>query len=308
VALSQYGGLVKVESDATGGANSVLVSGAGTVEPPKRILSLSGNMVFGNVVTNTEAFAVLTLMNIGDGPLTVSNIFYPDGFSGNWSGILEAGESRDVTVTFAPVTLALYTGKLMVVSDATGGANRAYISGAGTTSPPSRILILSGNISFGDVSTNTIGIATLSITNAGDSDLTINNIGSPAGFSANWTGIIRAGESQDVPVVFSPEELHSYGGKLIIQSDATGGSNSIYVSGNGTEPSSLSLVATDGVRRYSIHLAGLKAGGGIIQSSSNLLEWLDICTNSVAGKDTILVIERETRAVGQRFYRAIPTD
>jgi hypothetical protein len=65
-----------------------------------RIIALSGDLVFGNVVTNTTATRTLTITNSGYSALNVSGISYPAGFSGAWSGSVAANDSQDVTVTF----------------------------------------------------------------------------------------------------------------------------------------------------------------------------------------------------------------
>jgi hypothetical protein len=49
-----------------------------------KIIQLTGNMAFGNVITGTTAQLVLTIWNQGDATLTVSSISYPTGYSGAW--------------------------------------------------------------------------------------------------------------------------------------------------------------------------------------------------------------------------------
>ena len=107
-----------------------------------RIIALSGNLAYGNVPVGTTAQAVLTVANAGTSDLTVTNISYPDGFSGSWSsGAIASGESQNVIVTFAPSVATTYSGKIMVTSDATGGTNSIAVSAtavpAGTSGLPS---------------------------------------------------------------------------------------------------------------------------------------------------------------------------
>ncbi|MCX6922070.1 MAG: hypothetical protein NT154_02445, partial [Verrucomicrobia bacterium] len=102
-----------------------------------RIIGVSGNLAFGDVVTNTTATHTLTITNSGNSTLAVSSIDYPpSGFSGNWSGTIPAGDSTDVTVTFAPMALTNYAGTVRVNSDATSGGNTIIASGVGTVVPP----------------------------------------------------------------------------------------------------------------------------------------------------------------------------
>jgi hypothetical protein len=69
-----------------------------------RIILLTGNLAFGRVGLGSVATRTLTISNNGTGPLTVSSISYPPGFSGDFpSGTIPSGASQIVTVTFAPM-------------------------------------------------------------------------------------------------------------------------------------------------------------------------------------------------------------
>ena len=96
-----------------------------------KIISLWGNLAFGDVTVGGSNNLPLTISNSGNSTLTVSTINYPAGFNGSWSGAIPAGGSNDVTVTFLPTQATNYGGNLTVVSDATGGGNTLAVSGAG---------------------------------------------------------------------------------------------------------------------------------------------------------------------------------
>ncbi|NCA70073.1 MAG: hypothetical protein EOM91_08190 [Sphingobacteriia bacterium] len=109
------------------------------VEIQTRILRLDGDLSFGDVVVSTSAQRTLEIGNEGNVPLTVNEIHYPEGFSGDWSGgEIAPGAVMPVTVTFAPTIPQPYGGDLVVVSDATDGLDRLALSGVGIA-PPSRI-------------------------------------------------------------------------------------------------------------------------------------------------------------------------
>ncbi len=99
-----------------------------------RIIVLSGDMALGNVQIGSTAQKTLTIINTGNSALTVSSITYPAGFSGSWSGVIAAGSSQGITVTFAPTAAQSYTGTLTVNSDKTDGVNTLPVSGIGITS------------------------------------------------------------------------------------------------------------------------------------------------------------------------------
>ncbi|MGH7971364.1 MAG: MBG domain-containing protein, partial [Limisphaerales bacterium] len=102
---------------------------------PTRIISLSGNLEFGNVTLGTTAQATLTIANTGNSIMTVNSIAYPAGFSGAWSGAIAAGGSQPVTVTFSPTSAISYGGNISVSADQTSGNSTYAVSGVGTLSP-----------------------------------------------------------------------------------------------------------------------------------------------------------------------------
>jgi Pectate lyase superfamily protein/Divergent InlB B-repeat domain/Abnormal spindle-like microcephaly-assoc'd, ASPM-SPD-2-Hydin len=96
-----------------------------------RLMSLSGDLAFGNVTVGSSGNRTLTIGNSGDSALTVGAISYPGGFSGDWSGAIPSGGSTNLTVTFSPNAATNYSGDLTVNSDATGGSNTLSVSGVG---------------------------------------------------------------------------------------------------------------------------------------------------------------------------------
>jgi len=127
-----------------------------------------------------------------------------------------------------------------------GPVNFKYDTGA---SPPSRIIALTGNLTFGYVLVGGTAQSTMTIANNGTAPLTVSGITYPAGFSGNWTsGTIMANDSQPVTVTFSPTAPTAYGGNITINSDATSGGNTIAVTGTGTDP--IRIIALSGDLSY----------------------------------------------------------
>jgi len=100
-----------------------------------RIIGLTGNSAFGDVIVNKTKQLTLTIQNTGNSTLTVSSITYPAGFNGSWNGTIPAGGSQNVTVTFSPTAVQAYTGTVTVNSDKTAGTNTIVISGNGIADP-----------------------------------------------------------------------------------------------------------------------------------------------------------------------------
>jgi phosphatidylserine/phosphatidylglycerophosphate/cardiolipin synthase-like enzyme len=102
-----------------------------------------------------------------------------------------------------------------------------------TTGCDTRILSLSGSMAFGDVTVTGSAARTLTLTNTGNTPLTISSIEYPAGFSGNGGGTIAPGASQSVQVSFTPTLAQPYGGTVVVHADVTGGTTTWPVSGNG---------------------------------------------------------------------------
>ena len=130
-----YSGEIVVVSDATSGTRSMAVSGQGS-----RIVSLSGYLAFGEVAVDEAAARSFTIHNTGTMNLVVSEISYPSGFSGDWSGTVAPGGSQEVEVTFRPTLEQPYSGIVNVTTDATSGSGVLATTGVGA-SPPFEVLV-----------------------------------------------------------------------------------------------------------------------------------------------------------------------
>jgi hypothetical protein len=101
----------------------------------------------------------------------------------------------------------------------------------------SRSIRLDGSVSFPSLPVGSSTNGWLSISNAGNSTLTITGIIYPAGFSgSSWTGAIPPEASILLPVTFSPTTQNVYGGDILVGSDAFDGNYTLPVSGAGFSP------------------------------------------------------------------------
>lgn len=97
-------------------------------------------------------------------------------------------------------------------------------------------ITLSGDLSFAETEVGSTSTKTFTISNSGNSDLTVTSVSYPSGFSGDWSaGTVTAGGSQQVNVVFAPTEAITYSGNIEVASDAHSGDNTIAVSGTGTD-------------------------------------------------------------------------
>jgi len=132
----------------------------------------------------------------------------------------------------APIRLAL-----LLVAVAVAGCGGG--SPSTPTPPGTRIIGLTGSLTFGSIVIGTFADQTFTISNSGNSPLTITSLSisvppGPDGFTTTWaSGTIPAAGSQAVTIRFRPTEVKSYGGTLTINGDQTSGTNTIGMTGTG---------------------------------------------------------------------------
>lgn len=204
----------------------------------KRISLSTKNLNFESVPFGTSVSKKIKVTNSSNLTFTVSGLTVPAGYSYivNGNSTLAPGESVDVTITFSPSIVGNYTGTITVLSDAEG-FNTVSVNGSGSIS---KIINISGDLNFGIVSAqqgNPYGCTfrTMTITNSGNTTLTVTGIQLQAPFAVNWSnGNIAPGQSKNVTVSFCPPSYdlyHSYEATINVVSDKTAGNNTISVSG-----------------------------------------------------------------------------
>lgn len=108
------------------------------------------------------------------------------------------------------------------------------VPAAAAAQTASRVVSLSGSLTFGSVEVGRTAESTLTVANSGTAALSVSGITAPDGFTVNWTsGTIAPGGSQQVVVRFAPTAARSYTGALTVNGDQTAGTNTIELAGSG---------------------------------------------------------------------------
>jgi hypothetical protein len=109
---------------------------APSTTPPAatRVISVSGNLDFGEIAVGSQRDRSFTIANAGTATLTVSSLTVSGGLAAHttasWTnGTIAAGASQTVTVRFAPTAPGSFSGVVTVVGDQTSGSNTVAISG-----------------------------------------------------------------------------------------------------------------------------------------------------------------------------------
>lgn len=224
-----YQGTIVVYSNSQFGIDTISVYGVSYKTGAN--ISLSGDLNFGDVEIGNINTKNLSISNIGNNNLRIDSILCTQGFSGNWSGNISSGQSIPVLIIFRPTEAKSYKGKITVYSNAVIGINTIDISGVGIKNES--IISLAGNLNFGDIEIGTSASADLTISNDGNSVLNIDSISFPLGFSGNWSGTIASKQNKTISIKFRPEKEILYSGNILVYSNASGGINTISVSGSG---------------------------------------------------------------------------
>lgn len=139
---------------------------------------------------------------------------------------------------------------LVALTISAGCAKESATAPSPSTSPasttPTRIISLSGSLSFGSVDVGAKATATFTIANQGNALMTITSLTVPSGMgsvlAASWTsGTIPPGLSQTVTVQFQPVAAIDYAGNITVVGDQTAGTNTIAFAGSGSTNSKVSL-------------------------------------------------------------------
>ena len=143
------------------------------------------------------------------------------------------GSINSIQIEFSAVTHAqIYAMRLDQSSQA---YSTSVFNGGGTTE--TRVIALSGDLTFGSAVVGQSATRTLTISNNGNSALAVSGISFPSTvYSGNWSGTIPAGGSQPVTITFQPAAAASYSGNITVNGNPTSGTSTIAVSGSGTPP------------------------------------------------------------------------
>ncbi len=99
--------------------------------------------------------------------------------------------------------------------------------------PQTRIIALSGDLSFGTVDVGKTATRTLTINNTGTAPLMVSNLTLPSGYSATFSGTIAAKGYQDVVITFTPTAVGAFNDIITVNGNQTSGTNTINLTGTG---------------------------------------------------------------------------
>ena len=261
-------GSISVASNAPNSPLTVALSGSGSQAQISAIPSTAG---FGNVSTGTSNSQTISLTNNGTASLVVSHAAVSGtGFSVtglNTPLTIPAGSNTTFNAVFAPGAAGAVTGSISLTSNAPNSPFTIALSGSGLAG--TQLLTFgTSSLSFGSVNVGSNSDLSSSLTNTGNSSVTISAVNvtgavfTVSGVSSGET--LTAGQSIPVTVQFAPAAAGAVSGAVTLLSNATN-SAAMSLSGSGAQQSThtVGLAWTDSattVAGYNVY-RGTSTGG-----------------------------------------------
>ena len=225
------------------------VSAESTASAPAVSLSPT-SLSFGNQQVNTtSAPRAVILTNTGNAPLTISSIVLGGHQSGDFAQLnncpissptLAAGKQCFIVVTFTPSATGSRKASVTITDNAPHSPHSVALSGSGTTASAPVVSLSPTSLSFGNQQVNTTSaLQTVTLTNTGDADLTIQGIKLNGHLSgdfhqqSNCPSTLAAGASCTISVTFTPSATGSRIAVLTITDNASGSPQPVALSGTG---------------------------------------------------------------------------
>jgi len=231
-------GSVRVTSNAMGSPQAISLSGTG-IQAALGIAPTS--FAYGSVTDGQVKSQSFTLTNTGTGSLTISQIAVNGaGYSVNGLATpttLAAGANATFNAVFAPTTAGTLNGTVTITSNAPGSPATVALSGIGVAAT----VTLSANptsLSFGSVSAGSSSSQNVTLTNTGNSNVTISQV-IVAATDTTTGGLtlpvtLTPGQTKTMSVTFSPKAQETVSGNVTV-STTQGASAVLAVTGTGTQ-------------------------------------------------------------------------
>ena len=230
--------------NATPPPNAPSRCGAGSAPAPSASLSVTSLTFAGQILNTTSPSQSVTLTNVGNASLVISNIALagtnPGDFrqSNNCGTSLAAGASCSIGVTFTPVANGPRSATLSVADNASGSPQSVALSGTGVSAAPVAALSPS-SLTFGSFPPGTTSAAQqVTLTNSGNAGLNISSITASGDFAEtnNCGTSLAAGANCTISVTFTPTAGGTRTGTLSVADDAAGSPQIVSLSGTGLAP------------------------------------------------------------------------
>ena len=248
-------GTVTVSSNSAGNATSVVsVRGNGVAPAVPSLAGSASSLSFGKVTVGAQATKVVTVTSTGTAPASITGgSLTGTGYSATYAGVpvgslsspitLQPGQQVNFNVAFDPTKVGASSGQLSLATD-TGSPVDVSLTGMGTAAASPALTLSATSLDFGDVQVNAQSVLQLTLTSSGTAPVTISSsaiagksfqiasVAYPAGING-WPATLNPGQQITLSLTFAPETVGAATGSLTVNSDASGGTASVALSGTG---------------------------------------------------------------------------
>ena len=231
-------GTIKVSSDAPGSPLTINLSGTAT----QAGLSVSPTSFnFGSVVDGQTKSQLFTVTNTGTASLTIAQLTVSGaGYSAsglNTPVTIAAGKTATFSVLFAPTTAGSLNGSVSISSNASNSPTAVALSGTGVAATVT-VSATPSSLSFGSVNAGSSSAKSVTLTNGGNTNVTISQISvnakdvTASGITAPMT--LTPGQTAALSLTFSPTAAETVTGNVTV-TNSQGSSTVIPVNGTGVQ-------------------------------------------------------------------------
>jgi hypothetical protein len=271
---------------------------------------MPANASFGSVVTGNTNSQTIQLKNTGTASLTVSQATVTGaGFSINGLTLplnLTAGQTGSFNVQYAPKSAGAVTGSISIVSNAPNSPLTVALSGTGVAATTT-LSVSPSSLSFGSVNDGSAASQGFTVTNTGNSNLSVLGItASGTGYSILSGGsavTLSPNQSTSVSVQFAPKTAGAASGSVSIASNASGSPATVTLSGTGVTPQiqhSIALTwgaSTSTIAGYNVYRSTV-GGSSYSRLNSTLVGGVSFSDTSVQSGQTYYYVATSVDASG----------
>jgi len=264
---------------------------------------------FGSVVTGNTNSQTIQLKNSGTASLTVSQVAATgSGFS--VSGVttpftLGPGATSTFNVQYAPTAAGAVNGSVTIVSNAPNSPSTVSLSGTGTAATYT-LSVNPGSLSFGSVNNGSTASQSFSVTNTGNSNVSISGVSATgSGFSVTGGGsavTLSPNQSTSVSVQFAPTVAGSANGSVTVASNSTSPAG-VALSGTGIAPQVNHTVAlnwgasSSSVSGYNVYRSSV-SGSSYAKVNASLVGGVSFTDSNVQAGQTYYYVATSVDANG----------
>jgi hypothetical protein len=295
-------GTLTVTSDAANSPLTIPLSGTGL---QAQISATPASVNFGTVVKGSSNSQTITLQNGGNQTLTFSQVT-PPGAGFSISGLstattIPAGGSVAFNAIFTPTSTAAVNGSITLATNGAPASLAIALSGSGSASTV-QLGVNPTSLSFNTISVGNSSSLTSTLTNTGNSNITISGVTitgggvTTSGVSAGT--ILTPQQSATLTVTFTPTSaIVLTAASVKIASNAPNSPITIALSGTGqAAPTSHSVAlswtpsTTTGVSGYNIYRATTSGGYGTTPVNSSPVTGANYTDTTVVSGQTYFYV------------------